>query len=928
MQQEEVILGARALGDQILKIMPTYDIMLSQIEDIRESVKLLNDCNSDRDTRKQVYNNTIGIFGPRGAGKSSALYTLKSDLDNKSSILFPLIEPDNFGENTKIIGSIVGFLKKEGEALLEELKKGELKEEQRQKLVDYYNAGVYKPNNKLQQLIHETIEYHLYTENQYRNILTQHYEDLAVYIKNSSRVLSPDIAFKRKLNELIDEIIRVKQALDTPNEPILVFIFIDDIDLKTSKTRELMEALLQYTDHPNIVTVLSGDYDILLESLTLALLADEPLQQIGLDVYDSLKALEHPYNRSGVEKIELLTIMKRKSELAHEYLKKIIPSARRHQLVNWNTVTIPRFSFGKYDLLDRMAQLMGDRSIFNYVNLNVNTNDKNERDHYLPIKNSYIVFDERPRGLVNAYYNLVQLINDLEVSKTDLLRSVKAFVDTLILSNTKLVKQQQWLFDQFLQWGSDENSTYINYSVAGKNNNEDSDRESLELQIFIVAEIVKKLLPNVRYNAGDFTTFKGSLFEKFIHGNKGKEVNVHSYGYRLYHLMRGLVLHMDVPAAMLMIEYLSMSTYDPYYYEYEYTRDNKRSEKDRFVVERVAQLLQQYPSIFEPLYYKAQNEKNDEINKALNILYDLCYVPSGYEVTELVFEEVLRNFKFQKTQDGLSDEEIKRTLFINNLTRIREKQQKEFTERNRADLVSSVVVLAKDQNRNLAKALEFISRKLSENPSIELSKSVTQTIEINMGKFSDYVFDKLKEPNIKVQIEMTASIGKVFEKFMSEYSGGNNTIYSECKNLVRDYINPDNKYTYLDLKGYIKIINRLKALASNNRVWYGRSEARNLYNSLQYSSIIAEHSLNNNEENNNLFFTGNDIFILSLYYQYYASTQKFSDDQKYESAKARIRTELDEAFKNIKDQTEIELREFDLRLDEAEEQLKTSGEIE
>src|SRR3546814_6504910 len=41
------------------------------------------------------------------------------------------------------------------------------------------------------------------------------------------------------------------------------------------------------------------------------------------------------------------TILERKRELSHEYLKKIIPPARRHQLVNWNLETIPQFAFGK-----------------------------------------------------------------------------------------------------------------------------------------------------------------------------------------------------------------------------------------------------------------------------------------------------------------------------------------------------------------------------------------------------------------------------------------------------------------------------------------------------------------------------------------------------------------------------------------------------
>ncbi|MFC7679826.1 P-loop NTPase fold protein [Paenibacillus sp. GCM10028914] len=916
MLQEEVILGARALGDQIVNIMPTYQIMLKQLDEIREAVHQVNVSQRNHVSKVQVYNNTVGIFGPRGAGKTSALYTLRNDLNEKSSVIFPLIEPDNFGENTKIIGSIVGFMKKEGESLLEKLKKERLTEDQKEDLSDYFNAGVYKPNNKLKQVINETIEYHLYTESQYRNILSQHYEDLAAYIKNSSRVLSPDIAFKEKLNEFIEEIIRVKQVLDLPKEPVLIFIFIDDIDLKTSKTRELMEALLKYTDHPNIVTVLSGDYDILLESLTLSLLADEPLREIGLEAYDSLEALDQPYKEIRNDTSKLLTIMERKSELAHEYLKKIIPSARRHQLVKWNTGTIPYFSFGQYYLMDRMAQLMGDRSIFNYIAFNDSTTNKNKQDVYLPIKNSYGVFDERPRGLVYAYYNLVQLLNDIESHSTNLFRAVKAFVDTLILSNTKLLRQQQWLFEQFLQWGGNEQSTYINYSAKH------TDEEELDLPIFIVAEIVKKLLPNVRYEETAFQTSKVKLFEKYIRGyNKG---NIFSYSYsysneyRLYLLMRGLVLHTDVPAAMLMLEKLSESIYDPYYYEYIW--DNERRDKDQFVVKCITQILEQYPLIFEPLYYKAQYDKNYEINTALNILHDLCNVPAEVEVTERIFEGILRNSVFSKTTNLVKDKEIKRTLFINNLTRIRNKQPVELTKNKRRDLESNMMILVKDSHHNLANGLVRILKKISEYPAIELPKSVTQTIEEDMEKFSYYLLGKLMERDIKVYIELAGSTQQVLDNFEDGYAGKSKTTrYRECKDIVTMHLKKEKKSILLKFNEYNELLSSLEELASNVYAWYGRIEARNLYNALQYSSIIAERDTNNPEYSRDSFFTGNDILILGLYYQYYTSTREFSEEQNYEHAKASIRRNLDKTFRSVRRQSELELHEFDLLLEEIEE---------
>jgi hypothetical protein len=338
--------------------------------------------------------------------------------------------------------------------------------------------------------------------------------------------------------------------------------------------------------------------------------------------------------------------------------------------------------------------------------------------------------------------------------------------------------------------------------------------------------------------------------------------------------------------------------------------------------------LEQYPSIFEPLYDKAQNEDNDQINKALNILHDLCSIPPEFEVTERVFEKVLYNFSIQRINNEISDDEIKRTLFINSLTLIREIQSKESSPKEQGDLDGRLIIIAKDQNNTLAKALVATAKMLSEKPGTKLPKSVIQTINNKMDLFGKYIFIKLKESYITVQIRMTTSLSKVYEDFMNGYSGEGSTIYNDCKIITYNYLSRDNTRIYLNFEEYKIVMKSLLELATNNRAWYGRSEARILYNYLRYSASIADSNQNILEENKSSFFTGNDKFILKLYYQYYSGTQTFSDDIVYENAKAGIRAKLDEAFNHIKGRTEIELNEFELSLEAAEEQPESRGEAE
>ncbi|WP_339317276.1 P-loop NTPase fold protein [Paenibacillus sp. FSL R10-2734] len=938
-QEEEVIIGARALGDQIYKIMPTYQVLLKQLEGIRKSAKELEGNEINQNMRKQDINNTIGIFGARGTGKSSALYTLRQDLNQSEyNILLPLIEPDNFGENTKIIGSIVGFLQAEGNELLKSLEKQNLDQTQQRKLSTYFNNGTVKPNNLLKQIINKTVEYHLYTESQYRNMLSHHYEDLATHIKKSSRLLIPDIAFKNKLNELICEIVHVKKVLGKSEDPVLIYIFIDDIDLKTSKTRELMDALLQYTNHPNIVTVLSGDYDILTESLTLALLADEPLKEVGLSAYDSLKSLGESIvetNKAGNDNPPreeyLLTILGRKAGLAHEYLKKVIPSARRHQLVKWSEETIPYFAFGQATLMSQLAKLMGEQSIFSYTELReVFENDKEvERKVTLPIKKSYTIFDERPRGIVYAYYNLVQLlkVKESKSSEEEKFRFVKVFVDTLIFSSNKLLRFQEMIFEQFLLWGSDAKSSYIDYSVDFSRKND------LDLELVIIGEITTYLLPDVKYDTGAFGYVKERLFSRLLL-SKSDQKNNESYKFdryswntpRLYQMMSGLVLNTDLRSAMLMLEYMSESLFDSYYYQY--MHDAERYQKDRFVVFNVEKLIRQYPGIIEQLYRESLIAKQITANYTLNTLQDLCTVNPDFEMTERIFQGVFRNFVPNDPKNNLKQYEdfnIKKNLFTNNLTMIRKEEQPVLERRGGShDLKVTFAIISSDKFSGLARALTRLNKRLSTAKEHKLPESVLQTIENSMDKFGEYLYKKLTDEDINTLIRIDEKGSQVLDEYFRG-EAGINTIYGRCKHIVyKRLTGKEEFFDYrIDRDEYIvnfqifkEIISQVESLAQNNRVWFGQTEAINLLIMLRSSSFIAD----NIEERNHLFFTGNDEFILEQYYKFTTSNQEFLEDKEYENAKKFIKEHMDAAYEKVRNQTQTELEEYNLSLEDAEEE--------
>lgn len=497
-KNENVFIGARVLGEDGVKlVLPTYDVLISQIEQMKYVARNSEKQNSNISRimkYNREHNNTIAIFGSRGTGKTSAVYTLMDYLLNQNdsnkkekNIVLPIIEPDNFGDNTKIMGSIVGLIKNEVEEILKEVKCLENKTE------PYFRNCIYVENNPLKQKMDELLEHHMYSDSEYRNIITHNYTDTATHIKKSSHLLIPDINLKHKFWDVIDEIVRLyKNKLD---KDAIIYIFIDDIDLKTTKCKELIEAIMQYSSHPNVITILSGDYELLEEGVMLSLIGDENLREKGLDVDFILKNNIESKNEllnldktkihienSNVNTINInesietgLSIKDRKLDLAENYLKKIIPPSRRHHVVDWNIENIPSFSFGKTKLIDKIYEFYNGDNIFGF---------KDSNSNICSTKYPYIIFDTAPRGLINVYYNLNRIVKNDKKSFFD----IKLLIDTIIDASPYLLKNKEEFY-KFINWGSDFKSTKINYD---KLIIEGSENRSLKeaLSYFIIAEML------------------------------------------------------------------------------------------------------------------------------------------------------------------------------------------------------------------------------------------------------------------------------------------------------------------------------------------------------------------------------------------------------------------------------------------------------
>ncbi|WP_339186277.1 hypothetical protein MKX33_19100 [Paenibacillus sp. FSL R5-0490] len=927
-QESRIFIGARDLGVQVYKILPTFDLILNQIEQIRSEAK---DVAVDSGNMEKMYlnkkemNHTMGIFGTRGTGKTSVLYTIKNRLrDNEDeciiykvsrNIILPIIEPDHFGDNTTILGSIVGLLKKEVEKQLHIIKnkvKSGFENDN-----EYFNKGCYRTNNPLQNSLNEVIEYHMYTSSEYRKILIHHYDDLATHIKKSSHLLTPDVEFKYRLHQLISTLIENQRRLiqkDKSNDEPLIFLFIDDIDLKMKRSRELIEALLLYANHPNVITILSGDYDILKESIMLALIQDEQLKESNLTVEFEVKP--------G------LTLHSRKLDLADEYLKKIIPPMRRHQLIRWNENTIPEFAFGTMTLSSQLNELLGSGNIFNY------TTDNNIASK--PIRKSYSIFDQTPRGIVNVYYRIYELIKSRhldnisikeegnERNKQDEFNHVKSLIDTIIISSKTLVAKQKEILEDFLQWGNDATSSYLNYSILesitkkfqSKLNQSGSLSTSLEskeefslyLQLMIIGDLIQKLLPEVRIDENDYNRVLNVCFNLFLKIDKDS-----SSSNKLREVCRTIINNNDFRNNLLFIDLISDN--EKFLLAINESKYKILYSDEKFLLETLNKLVNKNnkSTLFQELFYRQyssrKSEEAEEIKDFFDFIQKISSKTAEHDYYKTIYKPILPKRASLNARYEIAENQylVIIDLFINMLMVYNHLSQ---SNSNSSIHIDEIAWQKGNRDKNLKKEYQlfyfFMNARKRNLDFKRLNLNQKNKIQNLMLDFEDTLERKIFESNdSKIKWIDSDIIELELEKFMNG-ADGENTTYKKVKKNVQWLLFDQIENT--SLPNYIETFNTVLDLSRNYHVWYGRKEAMDLIKVFREQSYL------------NLDHLEKEIWILIKSFKYLQEiNSEDSIDYDFQKVKNEINDKLDIAFERAKNLTEEDLNVIGFDLEDDEE---------
>ena len=457
-KEHTVSFGARILHENEIKLsLPTYQKLKEQIEEVRKNAQRYVNNHNEKDefTYPQVINN-FAILGSRGTGKSSILKTLyeylkkengsEIDLKEIKNILLPTIVPENLVSHVSLMGCLLGLFKQPVNQICENQKnKNSLCPPEKYFIEKEYRA-----------LMEEFVR----LQQPYEQISVREFSTDSEYVRTMTAIFEAGNQFTIKFRNFID------QLLAEYSQNAMLFIFIDDIDLSTNRCSDIVKTLLSYLSHPRIVTILAGDITVFGEALTLDFLRQEQIPDT--------KFMEKSYlfEMSQYDGKEQEDLLKRKKQLAYEYLKKIMPPNNRHNILYW-TLSM-RGDFGsigtnpdedtRITLTDLLVQLDSYVPLLNHYFLDKNNNSKtNNRKSDVLL---YCFFDSTARGLVSSYHAIYQLLEKLEkenITSYEHYASVKFTIESIVASNYTLSKFQDIIFNQFIELGVDLDSSSVKF---------------------------------------------------------------------------------------------------------------------------------------------------------------------------------------------------------------------------------------------------------------------------------------------------------------------------------------------------------------------------------------------------------------------------------------------------------------------------------
>lgn len=391
---------------QIGNVFPNYESLLSRIEAHREDVPSQWASKSVSNIQYNLmYDNVFSIFGKRGSGKTSAVFTLREIIrvTNEDDIIPPIVIPEMIPEGCSLIGWVLALFediinnidKKQSNLLSKKQgifsdcrvdRRNSLKYEY-EKIKDMYHSNAFNPNHS-----------HSYSD----------------VVLNSERQTQDRFDFSNRLarfwDMLVDAVKEITLLEKGKEFQPLIYIIFDDVDLRPDTVIELFSTIIKYLSHPNLIVMITADEALLLDVVetTMSTRLKKPLE---MEMYTNLmgRSLPYFYPRNSLVSQFHNTLRQKVSlmqETPRNYSDKILPPSRRYYLQSYDSFERKAEFIAKVehidleddsrDVIHNLTNMMEEKVISYYNELGMDHNNNflfyyegNGEKHFI---NAYLAF--------------------------------------------------------------------------------------------------------------------------------------------------------------------------------------------------------------------------------------------------------------------------------------------------------------------------------------------------------------------------------------------------------------------------------------------------------------------------------------------------------------------------------------------------------
>ena len=317
--------------EQLSNIFPTVDNLMAKFDVHREHItkykKLVKNSNIQYNL---MFDNIFSIFGKRGSGKTSVVFTiseiLKNNMKHKEDIVLPVIIPEIIQDQTDIMGWILAILEEEVENIEDQLKRNK-RDQQNSFFKDCHLEG----NDKLREGLEEVKN--SFFSSREDSFHSDSYVDSINRSKNKTR---NGYQFSKNLSKFWDELCEAQKKIYECKEEPLIYIIFDDVDLTPHIVEELFSTIMKYLAYPNIIVILTAD-EQLLEQVINQKVEKEYYNESNcynifqIKTWDEADIPEYRYEKNTDAKLI--------QEMAEAYMNKVIPPSSRYYVLNFNNCT-------------------------------------------------------------------------------------------------------------------------------------------------------------------------------------------------------------------------------------------------------------------------------------------------------------------------------------------------------------------------------------------------------------------------------------------------------------------------------------------------------------------------------------------------------------------------------------------------------------